>query len=69
MLGEYVQHHIKEEESEIFPQVTRAKLDRDNLVQLMQMRRETLEEELLPEGASGGSQHRTATETARSDKA
>jgi hemerythrin superfamily protein len=47
VLGEYVQHHIKEEESEIFPQLTRAKLDWDSLEQQMTMRRQALAAELL----------------------
>jgi hemerythrin-like domain-containing protein len=52
VLGEYVQHHIKEEESEIFPQLARAKLDWDALLQQMTARRESLQAELMPQGES-----------------
>ena len=52
VLGEYIKHHIKEEEGEMFPQLTRAKLDWDGLCDEMNARRAELTEELLPEQAA-----------------
>lgn len=51
VLGEYVKHHIQEEEGEIFPQLSHAKFDWQELLQEMSQRRTELAEEFLPQAA------------------
>lgn len=46
VLGEYVNHHIKEEQDEIFPKVKRAKLDLSGMAERMAQRKEELKAEM-----------------------
>lgn len=45
VLGEYVRHHIEEEQGKIFPKVKKAGLDMENLAIDILHRKETLQEE------------------------
>jgi hemerythrin superfamily protein len=46
VLGEYVQHHVGEEEDEMFPKAKKAKLDLDALGDEIKARKEELRDEL-----------------------
>ena len=42
VLGEYIRHHVKEEQNEMFPQVRKTKLDLRELGERLQMRKDEL---------------------------
>jgi hypothetical protein len=61
VLGEYIAHHVEEEETELFPQVKRADLDLAAMAKQLKARAPALEK-ALSAGGTGASRTRVAAE-------
>jgi len=59
VLGEYVNHHIEEEQDQMFPKMKKGDVDWDELAQQMQQRKQALQEEM---GLGGGEDEQTEEE-------
>ncbi len=65
VLGESVNHHIKEEQNEMFPKVRKTKLDLDALGEQMAQRRAELESAISPGNGDDTDKRRTASTRGR----